>query len=213
MDAKTHWQHIYQTKGPEQLSWFQAEARLSRALIERYAPDRNAPIIDVGAGASSLVDGLLDAGYRNVTVLDISSAALAGVQRRLGPQAATVQWREADVLTAPLNKEEFAVWHDRAVFHFLTALTDREQYVAQVRRAVKPNGFVLVATFAEDGPTRCSGLETRRYSTDALHAEFGAAFHVITSQREEHLTPSGVVQPFTYCLYQYRPNGGVRSAA
>lgn len=213
MDAKTHWQRVYETRAPEQLSWFQAEARLSRALIERCAPDRDARILDVGAGASTLVDGLLGAGYRNVTVLDISPAALANAQRRLGPLAAAVDWREADVLTAPLSGEGFAVWHDRAVFHFLTAPTDRARYVAQVRRAVKPNGFVLVATFAEDGPTRCSGLDTRRYSADALHSEFGEGFELITSQREEHVTPGGVAQAFTYCVCQYRPNGDVRSAA
>ena len=213
MDAKTHWQRVYEAKRPEQLSWFQAEATLSRELIERYAPERDARILDVGAGASTLVDELLGAGYSNVTVLDISPAALANAQRRLGSEAATVDWREADVLTAPLTGQGFAVWHDRAVFHFLTALADRAQYVAQVRRAVKPNGFVLVATFAEDGPTRCSGLETRRYSAEALHSEFGAEFDLIASQREEHVTPAGVTQAFTYCVCQYRPGGDVRSAA
>lgn len=214
MDARTHWQRVYETKGPEQLSWFQAEARLSRVLIEGCAPERDARIIDVGAGASTLVDGLLGAGYRNVTVLDVSPAALANAQRRLGPEAAAVvDWREADVLTAPLSGEGFAVWHDRAVFHFLTEPGDRAQYVAQVRRAMKPDGFVLVATFAEDGPIWCSGLETRRYSADALHSEFGAGFELIASEREEHVTPSGVAQAFTYCVCQYRPSGDVRSAA
>lgn len=213
MDAKTHWQSIYQGKGPDQLSWFQAEAKVSRQLIERFAPDRNARILDVGAGASTLVDGLLSAGYRYVTLLDLSPAALANTRRRLGPATATVDWREADILTTSLPGEGFDVWHDRAVFHFLTALTDREQYVAQVRRALKPGGLVLVATFAEDGPTRCSGLETRRYSPDALHAEFGAVFEPIASQREEHVTPSGAIQSFTYCVFQYRPGGNTRSAA
>lgn len=213
MDAKAHWQGIYQSKGPDQLSWFQAEARLSRELIERFAPDRNTRILDVGAGASTLVDGLLGAGYQQITVLDLSPAALATAGRRLGPAAAAVDWREADVLTASLAEEGFGVWHDRAVFHFLTDLADREQYVAQVRRAVKPHGFVLVATFAEDGPTRCSGLETRRYSADALHSEFGAAFELVASQREPHVTPSGTVQAFTYCVCQYRPGRDARSAA
>jgi hypothetical protein len=124
-----------------------------------------------------------------------------------------VDWREADVLAASLAGEGFDVWHDRAVFHFLTARTDREQYVAQVRRAVKSGGVVLVATFAEDGPTRCSGLETRRYSADALHAEFGPGFRLIASQREEHVTPSGTAQAFTYCACQYRPGDQARSVA
>lgn len=213
MDAKAHWQSIYETKGPEQLSWFQAEATLSRELIERFAPDRTARILDVGAGASTLADGLIGAGYRRITVLDLSPAALANARRRLGPAAGAVEWREADVLTASFTGEGFAVWHDRAVFHFLTAPTDREQYVAQVRRAVKPDGFVLVATFAEDGPTHCSGLETRRYSADALHSEFGPAFELIASQREAHVTPSGVVQAFTYCVCRYRPGHDARNAA
>lgn len=213
MDAKAHWQGIYETKGPEQLSWFQAEARLSRQLIERFAPDRDTPILDVGAGTSSLVDGLLGAGYRRLTVLDLSPAALAIARSRLGPAGDTVDWREADVLTTSLTGAGFGVWHDRAVFHFLTDLADREQYIAQVRRAVKPDGFVLVATFAEDGPTRCSGLETRRYSADALHSEFGAAFELVASQREHHVTPSGSAQAFTYCVCRYRPGHDPRSAA
>jgi SAM-dependent methyltransferase len=214
MDTKAHWQSIYQAKGPEQLSWFQAEAKLSRELIEQFAPDRNAQILDVGAGASTLVDGLLGAGYRYVTVLDLSPTALDYSRHRLGAVAAArVDWSEADVLTASLAAEGFDVWHDRAVFHFLTALTDREQYVAQVRRAVKSGGVVFVATFAEDGPTRCSGLETRRYSADTLHAEFGPDFRLIASQREEHVTPSGAAQSFTYCVCQYRPGDQSRSAA
>lgn len=214
MDAKTHWQHIYQSKGPEQLSWFQVEARLSRELIEQFAPKRDARIVDVGAGASTLVDGLLGAGYRHVTALDLSPAALETSRHRLGPVAAAlVDWREADVLTAALAGTGFDVWHDRAVFHFLTALPDRIAYVAQVRRAVRPGGVVLIATFAEDGPMRCSGLETRRYSADALHAEFGPEFRLISSQREVHVTPSGVAQAFTYCICEYRPGDHARSAA
>ena len=213
MDARAHWQGIYESKGPEQLSWFQAEARLSRELIEHYAPDRDTRILDVGAGASTLVDGLLGAGYRRITVLDLSRAALAIAGRRLGPAADGVDWREADVLTASFTGEGFGVWHDRAVFHFLTDLADRERYVAQVRRAVKPGGFVFVATFAEDGPMRCSGLETRRYSADALHAEFGASFELVASQRELHVTPSGSVQAFTYCVCQYLPGHDAPSVA
>jgi SAM-dependent methyltransferase len=213
MNAKDHWQTIYQAKAPEQLSWFQAEATLSRDLIIRFAPDRDAKILDVGAGASTLVDGLVLAGYHHVTVLDISAAALEHARRRLGAAAETVRWREADVLTASFTEGAIEVWHDRAVFHFLTEASDRERYVAQVRRAVKPGGLVLVATFAEDGPTRCSGLETRRYSPDALHAEFGVDFQIISSQREEHITPTGTKQAFTYCVCRYFPAGQARAAA
>ncbi|NUQ11591.1 MAG: class I SAM-dependent methyltransferase [Gemmatimonadaceae bacterium] len=205
MDAKAHWQRIYQTKGPDQVSWYQAEARLSCALIQRYAPDRESRILDVGAGASTLVDGLLRAGYRRVTVLDLSRAALDESQRRLGADAGRVAWREEDVLTAALASGSVDVWHDRAVFHFLTAAGDREQYVAQVRRAVRPGGWVVIATFAEDGPERCSGLETRRYSAQSLQAEFGADFLLEAQAREEHITPGGARQAFTYCACRYQP--------
>lgn len=210
MNAEAHWQTIYQTKGPEQLSWFQAEATLSRDLIARFAPDRNAQILDVGGGASTLVDGLLTEGYCHVTVLDLSAAAFEHARRRLGAAAASVEWREADVLTAAFTEGSVDVWHDRAVFHFLTAASDRERYVAQVRLAVKSGGLVIVATFAEDGPTRCSGLETRRYSPLALQAEFGGGFELISSQREEHVTPAGVTQAFTYCVCRHLPRDEAR---
>lgn len=212
MDRSAHWEQVYRTKGPDQVSWFQAEALLSRALIEQAAPDRTASIIDVGAGASTLVDGLLGAGYQHITVVDLSSAALALTQRRLGDAAASVVWHEADVLTAELPGQHFDVWHDRAVFHFLVDSADRARYVEQVRRAVRPGGIVLVATFAEDGPTRCSGLDVARYSPAALHAQFGAEFELLESRREVHTTPSGASQAFTYCVCRYVPGTPVRSA-
>lgn len=199
MDRSAHWEQVYQTKGPDQLSWFQAEALLSRQLIERVAPDRAAAVIDIGAGASTLVDGLVASGYRNLTVLDLSPTALAIAQQRLGGGAAAVSWRTADVLAAVFAGGTFDVWHDRAIFHFLTDPADRARYLAQVRHAVRPGGHVLVATFAEDGPTRCSGLEVVRYSPDTLHAEFGAGFRLLESHREIHTTPAGTTQAFTYC--------------
>ncbi len=213
IDSKAHWERVYQTKAPEQLSWYQAEARLSRELITRLAPDRDARIIDVGGGASTLIDGLLDGGYRRLTVLDLSAAALDAARRRLGAMAERVDWRESDVLSASLPHSAFDVWHDRAVFHFLTDANDRTRYVDQVRHAVHPDGIVLVATFAEDGPTRCSGLEVQRYSPGALHNEFGPDFRLLESRREEHRTPSGVIQSFTYCVCRYEPGDHVRSAA
>jgi len=213
MDRRSHWERIYETKRPDQVSWFQAEARLSRQLIERVASDRRAQIIDIGAGASTLVDGLLAVGYRSLTVIDLSAAALAVAQRRLGPAAEYVDWHAADVLTAEFPTTTYDVWHDRAVFHFLTDALDREKYVEQVRHAVRPGGHVLVATFAEDGPTRCSGLEVVRYSPSALHGQFGADFQLIESQRELHTTPSGTVQAFTYCLCQFVPLAQTRTAA
>lgn len=205
MNTRAHWEQVYRAKGPDQVSWYQAEARLSRRLIEQVAPDRGARIIDVGAGASTLVDGLLAAGYHGITVVDLSCEALAVAQRRLGDLAATVEWRADDVLTASFAPASIDVWHDRAVFHFLTAAADRARYVAQVRGALRPGGHALVATFAEDGPTRCSGLDVARYSPAALHGEFGHDFQLLESHRELHTTPAGAQQAFTYCLCRFEP--------
>lgn len=213
MDRQAHWENVYRTKAPDSVSWFQPEARLSRTLIGRLAPDRDARIIDIGAGASVLVDHLLEDGYRDITVVDLSAAALDIARARLGARAASVEWVQADLLTATLPEGRYDVWHDRAVFHFLTAPEDRARYVAQVRRAVRPGGLVLVATFAEDGPARCSGLEVARYSPDALHGEFGEAFERLESHRELHQTPAGATQAFTYCACRYRPRGRARTGA
>ena len=200
MDTKSHWESVYETKPADAVSWFQPTAERSLALIRRIAPDLASPIIDVGGGASVLVDELLRAGYRDVTVLDLASTALSVAQKRLGADAARVQWLEGDVRTVSLPDAHYGVWHDRAVFHFLTDAADRAAYVRQVGRAVRPGGFVLVATFAEDGPTRCSGLPVARYSADALHDEFGSAFELVASEREIHHTPMGAEQAFIYCL-------------
>jgi SAM-dependent methyltransferase len=204
MDARTHWEAIYRAKQPHQLSWFQAEPRTSVDLIRRAVPDVNAAIIDVGGGASTLVDRLLSVGYRRLTILDLAPSALEAARRRLGQGAGDVTWMEADVLTADLPPGHFDLWHDRAVFHFLTAAADRARYVEQVRTALRPGGHVLVATFAADGPTRCSGLPVVRYAAAALAEEFGEGFRLITSAREEHVTPSGVVQAFIYALFRMK---------
>lgn len=213
MSRAEHWEHVYRTKGPDQVSWFQAEARLSRQLIEALHPDRAGAIIDVGGGASTLVDGLLDAGYRALTVLDLSPAALLQARARLGARAERVTWQAADVLDVALPARRFDVWHDRAVFHFLTADDDRQRYIAQVRHAVRPGGLVIVATFAEDGPLRCSGLDVTRYSPAQLHAVFGAPFTLLESRRETHTTPSGATQAFTYCACRLGPNAHGPAAA
>ncbi len=200
MDSKTHWETIYRTRDVHEVSWFQAEARRSRDLITRICPNRAAPIIDVGAGASVLVDDLLAAGYRDLSVLDVSEAALEISRDRLGADSGKVKWMRTDILRAQLDEGAYAVWHDRAVFHFLTDATDRQTYVEQVRRAVRPGGHVLVATFAEDGPEYCSGLPVVRYSAAGLHLEFGTDFQLIGSEREDHRTPGGAEQSFVYCL-------------
>ena len=200
MDRKEHWETVYRTKRPTEVSWYQVEADLSARLIQEAAPDRRVPIIDVGGGASVLVSQLQIAGYQDLTVLDLSGVAIAAAKSRLGSGAATIHWLEADILKAVLPAGAYEVWHDRAVFHFLTDPGERRRYVEQVRQGVPPEGFVLVATFADDGPTRCSGLEVMRYSPDALHAEFGSGFQFVKAEREEHRTPSCAIQAFTYCL-------------
>lgn len=205
MNREKHWESIYRNRPPTAVSWYQPEARLSLELIQRVAPELEAPVLDVGGGASTLVDGLLTAGYGDITILDLAPAALARAQERLGNRAARAKWIVADVLDAPLPTASCAVWHDRAVFHFLTDARDRARYVAQVQRVVAPGGHAVVASFGPDGPARCSGLEVMRYSSEGLHAEFGAAFRLLDSAREDHRTPGGSVQAFVYCLCRVEP--------
>src|SRR5262245_57411440 len=200
MDRAAHWEAVYRAKGETGVGWYQPRATVSLELILRVAPALSTPIIDVGAGASTLVDGLLEAGYDDLTALDIAPAGLALAQQRLGERAACVRWLVGDVLDAPLPAAAYGVWHDRAVFHFLTGAEERARYVACVRAAVRPGGHVIVAAFGPGGPEKCSGLEIRRYGAGAMHAAFGAGFWLIDSLREEHHTPSGGLQEFTYCL-------------
>jgi SAM-dependent methyltransferase len=206
MQPREHWEHVYSTRPVDRVSWFQPHAGESLRLIRATGVRADAAIIDVGGGASTLVDDLLDNGYSNLTVLDLSASALAAAKTRLGARASGVQWMEANILTAGLPVHAYDVWHDRAVFHFLTAPDERQAYVEAVLRCVRPGGHVIVATFAEDGPTQCSGLPVMRYSADQLHAQFGAAFTLVAHNREEHHTPSGAVQKFVYCYCRTVPS-------
>lgn len=199
MQSREHWERVYSTKATTAVSWFQEHAENSLRLIQTTGVSLDAPIIDVGGGASTLVDDLLSHGFSNLTVLDLSVAALHAAQARLGERASQVTWIEADVGSADLPEQGFEVWHDRAVFHFLTEPQERQAYVANVLRSVRPGGHVIVATFAEDGPTQCSGLPVMRYSADELHAEFGQPFSLQQHTKESHHTPFGTVQQFTYC--------------
>jgi ubiquinone/menaquinone biosynthesis C-methylase UbiE len=199
MQAKDHWEKVYSTKPATSVSWFQEHAATSLNIIRSTGVTQEAAIIDVGGGASTLVDDLLGSGYRNLSVLDLSLAALVAAQQRLGALSSQVAWLEADVTKVDLPQHHFDVWHDRAVFHFLTTPEDRAAYVATVLRAVKPGGHVVVATFAEDGPTQCSGLPVVRYRAEELHAEFGEAFKLLQHAREVHQTPFGTEQQFVYC--------------
>jgi ubiquinone/menaquinone biosynthesis C-methylase UbiE len=199
MPSKEHWERIYSNKPTNAVSWYQEHAESSLRLIRATGAPKDAAIIDVGGGASTLVDDLLAAGYSRLSVLDLSGTALAAARKRLGARASAVRWLEADVTKVDLPPNEYDVWHDRAVFHFLTSDEDRAAYVRTVSRSVKPGGHVIVATFAEDGPTECSGLPVVRYGAEQLHSEFGETFTLVSHEKEEHHTPSGKVQQFLYC--------------
>jgi 2-polyprenyl-3-methyl-5-hydroxy-6-metoxy-1,4-benzoquinol methylase len=210
MSSRPHWENVYRTKQPDEVSWYRPHLDTSLALIEAAAPDRDARIIDVGGGASTLVDDLLARGYRNLSVLDLSSAALDISKARLGEGAQSVDWRCGDVRTAQLPANEYDLWHDRAVFHFLTSAEDRAAYVRQIQRSVKPGAHVIVATFGPEGPTKCSGLDVVRYAPDALRGELGPRFRLVQHRTERHETPAGRIQPFTYG--HFRLEGGVPRA-
>lgn len=205
MQRKDHWEHVYETKPTTAVSWFQEHAAQSLRLIMATGLPRSASIIDVGGGASTLVDDLLAEGYTALSVLDIAAKALEAAQARLGSDAARVNWIESDITSRGLALHGYDLWHDRAVFHFLTTQEQRHAYVQNVLRAVKPGGHVIVSTFAEDGPTQCSGLPVARYSAEGLHAEFGAPFELLRHEREEHRTPSGGTQKFVYCYCRLDP--------
>lgn len=204
MQSKAHWEQIYTNKAAGEVSWFQPHATCSLELIGEAHLSKDAPIIDVGGGASTLVDDLLADGYDNLTVLDLSPTALAAARSRLGARAASVHWLEVDLLDAALAAQAYQLWHDRAVFHFLTTAEERRAYVDAVRRALTPGGFVVIATFAQDGPSQCSGLPAMRYTAEALHAEFGEPFQLLRHTRETHRTPGGNEQKFIYCLLRLR---------
>ena len=199
MDAKTHWEKVYATKTPETVSWYRPHLETSLALIERAATGYSTSIIDVGGGESTLVDDLLARSYENITVLDVSQTAIDVTKKRLGFAAEQVHWLVADVTDAQLERGAYDVWHDRAVFHFLTTSEHRAAYVRQVGHAVKPGGHVIVCTFGPEGPTKCSGLDVIRYDSESLHDQFGVRFRLVESSKELHRTPFGTTQQFLFC--------------
>jgi 2-polyprenyl-3-methyl-5-hydroxy-6-metoxy-1,4-benzoquinol methylase len=199
MNAKMHWEHIYETKAPTQVSWYQEHARFSLQYIRKTGIQKTDAIIDVGGGASTLVDDLVADGYQQISVLDVSATALQLARRRLGTLAVGVNWIQADITQADLPERAYDLWHDRAVFHFLTQAMDRQRYIDTVRHAVRVGGHIILATFAPDGPEHCSGLDVVRYSPESLHHEFGSDFEVVDSTRETHHTPFGTEQKFIYC--------------
>lgn len=200
MTAREHWDGVYGRNSATSVSWFAPHLSESLRYIKAAAPDRSSSIVDVGGGESTLVDDLVDARYTNLTVLDISEKALKVTQERLGASSNYVAWRAQDILEDELPANAYDVWHDRAVFHFLTEPHQRQRYVAQVLRALKPNGFAIVGTFGPDGPQKCSDLPVARYEPDALHREFGEPFQLIRDSVEIHKTPRGGEQQFVYCF-------------
>jgi len=203
--GREHWDAIYGLKPSNELSWYQPHLDRSLSFIEQAKLERDAPIIDVGGGASTLVDDLLARGFTDLTVLDISQSAVDVAKTRLGDRAARVHWIVSDVTGATLDAGAYVFWHDRAVFHFLREEAARRSYVNNVRRAVRPGGHVLVATFGPDGPERCSGLDVVRYSAEGLHGEFGPDFMKVGSVVENHKTPRGTDQQFLYCYCRLLP--------
>lgn len=199
MERKHHWEQVYSTKAADSVSWFQERADQSLWFIHNTGLGKDAAIIDVGGGASRLVDDLVAEGYTDLTVLDLSSAALAVARKRLGNRAEGVHWLEGDITRTDFPAHRFDLWHDRAVFHFLTDPRDRHAYIERVMHSVRPGGHVVIATFAENGPEKCSGLPVARYEPETLHAEFGDAFELVAHEKESHQTPAGSIQQFVYC--------------
>jgi len=199
VDRRAHWNDAWTSRNPETVSWYQERPEPSLGLIKAVSAPSDA-IVDVGGGASELAGALVAEGRTNVAVLDVSGAALDALRTRLGEAKERVRTIEGDVLEHRFRDGQFAVWHDRAVFHFLTAPLDRARYRSQVELAVRPGGHVIVGTFAADGPTKCSGLPVERYDASVLVGELGPNFRLVESIRHEHHTPSGAIQPFTFVV-------------
>lgn len=200
MDNKAHWEKVYTTKAPDAVSWFAPHLETSLGLIHQATRDKLAAIIDIGGGEATLVDDLLAEGYQDVSVLDISQKAINVSRTRLGKKANQVDWYCADITEVALPENHFDVWHDRAVFHFLTHEIQRLKYVEQVMRSVKHGGHVIISTFGPEGPEKCSGLDVVRYDAASLHNQFGKTFRLIKSSTEIHQTPMGTTQQFLYCF-------------
>ncbi|MCP3396112.1 trans-aconitate 2-methyltransferase [Bradyrhizobium sp. CCGB20] len=200
-DRSTHWDNVYATKGETEVSWFQDSPAISLDMIRSASPDHGTAIIDIGGGASRLVDALLRDGYRDLAVLDLSANALEAARRRIGAAASTVDWIVADITTWQPSKS-CDVWHDRAAFHFLTDPHDRAAYVQRLRSTVAPGGHVIIATFAPDGPEKCSGLPVQRHDSASLAAELGPEFELVETRSEVHHTPWDSTQAFQFSRFR-----------
>lgn len=202
-ERKDHWEHVYRDKSPLEVSWFQKKPVLSLELIKHTGIDKNAAVIDIGGGASTLVDYLLSEAYTNISVLDISSIALQHAQQRLGNRANSVYWIVADI-TSFKTPAKYMLWHDRAVFHFLTERADRQAYVSVLRDSLRPGGHVIIAAFGIGGPVKCSGLDIVQYDADKLKEELGEGFALVEEVSEIHHTPDAREQLFGYFRFVYQ---------
>ena len=200
---KTHWENVYRDKSPLAVSWYQREPGLSLSLIGKAALALDAPLIDVGGGASTLVDSLCDRGHTNISVLDVSAAALAHSKNRLGERGAKVHWFEADI-TSFRPPQRYTLWHDRAVFHFLTDPVDRQSYIDVLEKGLEKGGQLVMLTFAIGGPAKCSGLDIVQYDEDKMTAELGTGFELLESGREVHTTPAGNQQRFAWFRFNHK---------
>jgi ubiquinone/menaquinone biosynthesis C-methylase UbiE len=201
VSKKEHWEHVYETKGAMELSWYQPVPEKSMELIRKTSSPLDTPIIDVGGGASTLVDLLVRSHHSDITVLDIARNALDKSRERLGEHASEVQWVESDVLEFEPQRR-YCIWHDRAVFHFQVETERVQKYLEVMRKSLTPNGFFALSTFGPEGPQRCSNLPTRRYSVDELSSLLGSHFDLVVSEIEDHLTPGQVHQQFLYTLWR-----------
>lgn len=202
MSQKKHWEGVYSSKQADALGWYKPQLETSFAWIEALGLDADAPIIDVGGGASTLLDDLLEAGHRALTVLDLSTEALAVVRDRLGEKGAGVEWLTGDVTAIDLPNHHFALWHDRAAFHFLTEVAQQQAYQNQLLKALQPGGHLIIGTFAPQAPPRCSGLPVQRYTHEALSRVLGGDFELQRHHNELHVTPGGVEQMYLYCHFR-----------
>lgn len=201
LDRKAHWENIYQTKALEEVGWYQPKPHTSLDLLAQLDLAPTAKIIDIGGGDSFLVDHLLDLGYENISVLDISAAALERAQKRLGERAKKVTWIQSDVASFE-PKEQYDCWHDRAAFHFLTNEEDAAHYVQAAKQGVRSGGALVLGTFSEQGPKKCSGIAIKQYNEQSLSDALGDAFKKIGCQKVDHQTPSGSLQNFIFCRFK-----------
>ncbi len=205
MHSKEHWEQVYTSKSPDRLGWYKPQLQTSLEWIGALGLEPDQPIIDVGGGASTLIDDLLAAGHSAVTVIDIAEPALEILRSRLGDKSSAVNWLCGDITAIELPENAFALWHDRAVFHFLTEASQQERYTESLRRALQPGGHLIIGTFAPEAPPRCSGLPVQRYDLQLLCDTLGSELELRRHRKEMHVTPGGVEQMYLYCEFRFAP--------